>query len=244
MDQQVLANIPEGISVLKLQLSSQTVKTTSSAIHDTEEHTQALFTEASRIESTVKNPLQRYAFEKGSEEAIRKIDESLSAAKIGRADSAPKPQARTRHIIEGNEAFMDHFFGSIYIKSKTRRLRPKVTDSETLLSQNDQYEHESSFSVCPAPWLVSLGFKYGLHLRLLKSSIQGWQQALKPFCPVRNDSLIFEFCAQGNIDGVRSLLSRGDASVRDTDSNGRTALHVSIETFGSTLASQALFAAM
>ena len=97
---------------------------------------------------------------------------------------------------------MDYFFGSIYIKSRTSRLRPKVADTETQPSQNDQYEHESSFSVRPAPWLVSLGFKYGLHLRLLKSSIQGWQQALKPFCPVPDDSLICEFCAKGNRDGV------------------------------------------
>ena len=45
--------------------------------------------------------------------------------------------------------------------------------------------------------------------------------------PVPDDALIFEFCREGNLAGVKTLLSKGQASVRDVDSLGRTALFVS-----------------
>ena len=45
--------------------------------------------------------------------------------------------------------------------------------------------------------------------------------------PVPDAALIFEFCQEGNMAGARSLLSRGEASVRDIDSLGRTPLYVS-----------------
>jgi hypothetical protein len=45
--------------------------------------------------------------------------------------------------------------------------------------------------------------------------------------PVSDDSLIFESCKLGNIDGVRLLLDKGEASTWDTNSQGRTPLHVS-----------------
>ena len=50
---------------------------------------------------------------------------------------------------------------------------------------------------------------------------------LDTFRPVPDDAPIFKFCTEGLLSAVRRLLIEGQASVRDTDSRGRTALHVS-----------------
>lgn len=92
--------------------------------------------------------------------------------------------------------------------------------------EQDQYESKTLYVIYPAPWLIRLGFQYGLHLGLLSSSTDGWKNTLKTFCPVPDDALIFEFCRQGNVSAVQTLLSEGRASVRDTDSWGLTPLHV------------------
>ena len=91
----------------------------------------------------------------------------------------------------------------------------------------DKYEHETSYTVSPATWLISLGVHHGLHLRCFLSSTQGWKNTMKTICPVPDGALIFDFCKAGNVPAVRRLLSGGLASVRDTDSGGYTPLHVS-----------------
>lgn len=90
----------------------------------------------------------------------------------------------------------------------------------------DHYERETSYTISPAPWLIRLGFQYGLHCRWLSSSSQGWKNSLETIRPVPDDALIFDFCKTGNLPAVQKLLSSGHASVRDTDSRGYTPLHV------------------
>ena len=43
-----------------------------------------------------------------------------------------------------------------------------------------------------------------------------------------DNSLIFEFCREGNLNGVRQLISRGQGSVRDINSFRETPLHASV----------------
>ncbi|KAI4100258.1 MAG: hypothetical protein LQ339_005565, partial [Xanthoria mediterranea] len=45
------------------------------------------------------------------------------------------------------------------------------------------------------------------------------------------DALIFKFCKDGNLPAVRTLLLEGQASVRDTDSQGCTPLHYAARSF-------------
>jgi len=42
-----------------------------------------------------------------------------------------------------------------------------------------------------------------------------------------DDSLIFEFCRQGNLSAVRQLISQGQGSIWDVNSWGETPLHAS-----------------
>ena len=202
---------------MRLQLSSRTVTTTSRAIEDIEDHTRALKTEVSCMTNTIKNPVYRYAIHRGSAETVKKIKE-ISIAPVDGLHSISKAQKPTRYMINQSSSTVDYLFGTMHIKTKTS----KVADTKT-----DQYEHQSSFTIRPAAWLINVGLNYGLHVSMIKSSLQGWKQVIEPFRPVPDDSLIFEFCREGNLEGVRSLLSRGDASVKDTDSLGQTALYVS-----------------
>ena len=87
--------------------------------------------------------------------------------------------------------------------------------------------YESFFTLHPADWLIWLGMKSSLDVMISRST-SGWKNTFKTFRAVPVNSLIFEFCVTGNLDGVRSLLTRGDASVWDRDPDGRTPLHVSI----------------
>jgi len=45
-----------------------------------------------------------------------------------------------------------------------------------------------------------------------------------------DNSLIFEFCRQGNLNAVRQLISQGQGSIRDVNSWGETPLHACLST--------------
>lgn len=89
-------------------------------------------------------------------------------------------------------------------------------------------EEETHYTLHPALWLVRLGIRYGVRLKIMSSSTQDWNFNLSPYPTVPDDSLIFKFSNEGNVAAIRKLLSDGQASIRDTDSTGCTPLHVSL----------------
>lgn len=115
-------------------------------------------------------------------------------------------------------------FGAVYFRSTTFKTRKSFESGKW--QSNDPYEFETYFTWHPAPWLMRLGIKFGVNASVSKS-YRGWKNTLNTFSAVPDDSLIFEFCKTGNISGVQTLLTRGHASVRDTDTQGWTPLHVS-----------------
>lgn len=89
--------------------------------------------------------------------------------------------------------------------------------------------YENFFIFHPAHWLIWLGMQSSLDI-LMSKSICGWKIDLSSriFRAVPENALIFELCKRGNVEGVKILFKRGDASVMDRDPNGKTPLHVSI----------------
>ena len=140
----------------------------------------------------------------------------------------PRKKPTLRRTVKLSKSVMEGFLGSVRATSSTVLQTSRQTRELTRDREQDQYEYETSYTISPPPWLVRLGFHYGLHLGFLSSTTQRWKNTLKTFCPVPDDALIFEFCKQGNVPAVMSLLSRGHASVRDTNSRGLTPLHVSL----------------
>jgi hypothetical protein len=127
-----------------------------------------------------------------------------------------KPPQKCFHerskIIASSRTTKRTLFGSIVLNSKVYEDRG-----------------ESLFIFHPADWLVWLGMQTSLDVMISKST-RGWQNNLssRTFRAVSDDALIFEFCETGNVEGIRTLLARGDASVMDRDPDGWTPLHVSI----------------
>ena len=142
--------------------------------------------------------------------------------------SEPRKQTRVTRTLREKTSVTEAFLGTIRTTSTTTLQTARQTGDLTSHYEQDQQVHKISYTIYPSPWLIRLGIHYGLRLGFLSSSTQGWKNTLNTFCPVPDDALIFEFCRQGNVPAVRDLLSRGHASVRDTDSWGATPLHVSL----------------
>ncbi len=132
-----------------------------------------------------------------------------------------------RRTFEKCPWVLDSFLGTVNAASRTTQWRLKEVSDQPETQKEYQNDYEVSYIVRPAPWLLRLGFQYGLNIKLLSSSTKGWQNSLNSIHLVPDDALIFDFCRQGNLLAVRKLLSERLASVRDTDSKGYTPLHVS-----------------
>ena len=139
--------------------------------------------------------------------------------------SVPRKPALAKCTLRQTNNVIETFLGTIRAKSTITSL---ISDQKGDIIPNDEKQYETSCTIFPAQWLVRLGVQCGFHLDFLFSSTQGWKNSLNTFCPVPDDALIFEFCQQGNVSAVRSLLSGRHASVRDTNSQGYTPLHVSL----------------
>ena len=201
--------------------------------------------EASRFHQTIHDPTQGVGFEVGRDVAGWNVAKLLSRDQCRSIRSPPNPEdihsttgsyktpsrarQRTRTMISGS--LTQKFFGTIINNTRTRVSRPGVIVDDALGDEEYPYEHEDSFRILPAGWLLKLGFNYAYKFSIHDSSTQGWQFFIKPINLVPDDAPIFQYCEQGNIEKIRDLMSRNLASVRDVDSEGQTALHVSHAAF-------------
>ena len=241
-----LASIEQRLSSLSLPHSVVTVTTVSKEPTDTQNHIAALRAETTRVDQTIEDPLFRLGFAVGSEKAVHQIQSKIETTDSADAAYDNKVTSSPSGIIKPEEAknFPDaklqtkwiwsewnttnFLFGTIHTSSTTRQLQSSVFDDQQSEDEEHQYEHQSSFTIRPAAWLVNLGFNSGLRVGLFNSSVRGWRSSLDAFCAVPDDSPIFELSRDGNLSAVRALFSRGLASVRDTNSFGETPLHVRI----------------
>ncbi|KAM7210787.1 hypothetical protein V8F06_013834 [Rhypophila decipiens] len=113
-------------------------------------------------------------------------------------------------------------FGRLWQRTSTLRLAPKPG------SANGEYEITTSFIFFPSSWLTMTGLGRGLEASL-KNSRAGWTFDVNPIRAVPDNSLIFEYCSEGNWSEVERLLRRGDAHWKDTNSRGWTPLHFAAE---------------
>lgn len=198
------------------------------------------------MSQTIRNPVQRVGFELGSDIAVQDLARNLSRdhgmtsrssansepdcrarSCFGEATRGSRQQTWTKDTRHTRNSMTQTFFGAIITTTKTRLLRSEFVDDDALEDDDYQYEHESYIRVLPARWLLKLGFNYAYNLSTHSSSTHGWQFCARPINLVPDDAPIFEFSVQGNIERVRDLISRDLASVRDVNSKGETALHVS-----------------
>ncbi|PMD42284.1 ankyrin [Hyaloscypha variabilis F] len=129
---------------------------------------------------------------------------------------------RRRTQIAASYTGISSIFGNLTLRSQTFSAQSNMYPGE---EEDEHQTGESYLTIRPALWLARFGLKYGIRVAISQSP-GNWKHVLNTFRPVSDNSLIFEFCKLGNIDGVRLLLDKGEASTWDTNSKGRTPLHV------------------
>lgn len=110
--------------------------------------------------------------------------------------------------------------GSIWIRTSTLKA------AEGSNASSGQLEVITSFIFYPASWLTKVGLRYGAEANLQWSATTGWKFNVAALRAVPENSLVFDMCKQGNVKAVQLMLSRGDASLKDTSPKGWTPLHV------------------
>lgn len=222
---------------------SATVTIVSNSSFVVNDSTKSFRGEGSQICRTIRNPVQRLGFGLGSNIALQDPGSNLprdqctttlplaspetdrSAPNFDKTLLRSKQQIRTKDVLSIRESITRTLFGTITTTTKIRSLRSEISKADALDDEEYQYEHESSYRILPAPWLLKLGFNYAYKIYTHKSSTQGWQFGIKSINLVPDDASIFDFCRQGNVEKVRKVISSNLASVQDVNSEGRTALH-------------------
>ena len=137
-----------------------------------------------------------------------------------------RKRARVRCPVRSTTSIKDFFGGRIYVQTDVYCVTTRLCSNGDILHDNHLLEHETSFIYHPAPWYLRMCFNFGVNVLVAKAA-QGWQWKIQTFRAVPYDSLFFDFCENGNLDGVRTLLDRREASPWDVDPEGWTPLHVS-----------------
>lgn len=109
---------------------------------------------------------------------------------------------------------------SVHTESRTYNVRLELEGLETKPAS----ESETRTLVLPNAGGRFIGLRYGM--LIYAKSTMGWKHTIQPFRLVPDDSLVFEFCRTGNVEGLRALFKCSHASPWDRNSNGRTPLWV------------------
>jgi hypothetical protein len=101
----------------------------------------------------------------------------------------------------------------------------------TTACSQEQFPQSNTFSTIlvlhPSQWLQYCGVRKGIRMELLLSST-GLSCNLKPYHAVPDDSSIFMYCRDGNVEAVKTLFGQRKASPWDTNSRGFTPLFVGL----------------
>ena len=149
-------------------------------------------------------------------------DEKPSPIPKGGSKDVPRKGPRlSRSKVCHQRSLIGVVFSSIWIRTSIL----KVSGDSNITS--GQLEVITSFIFHPASWLTRFGLRYGTEANLQWSPTAGWRFNVAAVRAVPENSLIFDMCRDGNVQAVQRMLTRGDASVKDTSPKGWTPLHVS-----------------
>ncbi|KAK1753305.1 hypothetical protein QBC47DRAFT_404660 [Echria macrotheca] len=157
--------------------------------------------------------------------------DSFDMHKVPSSSSTPRPtganKPETPRLARSKtchqKTSMGVMFGSIWIRTSTLKA------AEGSNASKGDLEVITSFIFYPACWLSKVGLRYGTEANLQWSATTGWRFNVTAIRAVPEDALIFDMCRDGDIKGVSKLLTRGDASLKDTSPKGWTPLHFAAE---------------
>lgn len=110
--------------------------------------------------------------------------------------------------------------GTFVFRSQTVIISLDFEDDSTA-----HFQTTVTFMFHPASWILRWRLSDGI-AAAIKYSTKGWDYNVSPVRAVPDDSLIFDACKKGNLETVRLLFDRNEASVLDSDSDGLRPLNV------------------
>lgn len=139
-------------------------------------------------------------------------------------------RSRLRLTLTSSYSYSSYICGGIHIRTRTSQLcHDQNVGGNTKKEDERVLQTQTVFVWHPAPWLFKWCCSYGLKVEILRKFLQqGWKQSLNTYRAVPDDAIIFGFCREESISAVGKLIQAGQASVWDTDSCGRTPLHVGL----------------
>lgn len=139
-----------------------------------------------------------------------------------RTSAALNNMKKRRILVSRSVTNFSSVIGTITVYTKNY----KTTESHGEQIRKHSSESETLFAFVPSRWITLCGLSYGFHVLISRSS-KSWQVKPKTVNIVPRDSLVFQFCDTGNLEGLKTLFTNNNASVWDTDEGGFTPLHVS-----------------
>ena len=134
-----------------------------------------------------------------------------------------KPITRIRRCINRRHMPLITPFGKLLITTETFSTHSGANESQY---QSDFTSSSTQIAFLPSKWLQWLGVTRYLHLSMEHRTSSKWLNGLDAPRIIPDDSLIFMYCQQGDVAGIRGLFAEGRASVHDVNSGGLTILHM------------------
>ncbi|KAI9853313.1 MAG: hypothetical protein M1824_001343 [Vezdaea acicularis] len=135
--------------------------------------------------------------------------------------------------VESHSGFYEAYIARIYYQTRLVHIEATEQDEDKdpydKGNRNSRQEVEKRFMVFPKfPRFLSKMFSFSF----TRSQTYGWLSGINisPQNFRDEDALIFEFCSKGNIDGIMTLFSRGEATPHDVDPDGWTPMHYAAQT--------------
>ena len=137
--------------------------------------------------------------------------------------------SKNRKNLRSNNAI--HFqgvLGQIAIWSRTIENIEPGYEAEVVenSSGRGRLESDTRIVVQPSSTVARYITDRGFSIIIRRTQRNRLNMQLSTFRAVPDDALIFEFCRTGNVKGIQTLFSRGEASAYDTNTDGFSPLHV------------------
>ncbi|CZT47054.1 uncharacterized protein RSE6_07578 [Rhynchosporium secalis] len=132
-------------------------------------------------------------------------------------------KVRMRQIGPSKCKLIRNKLGETHITAMTCKVIPSwnLEGNDPPKGNPAKIERRTSYIFIPHKWVVKLGMR-----KMLAFSSQVWPMNINVYKIRPDTSTIFEYCRNGNVDGVKSLLKLGQASIKDINEFGETPLHV------------------
>jgi len=201
---------------------------------DLRDHLNTLRSKIETASSAIENPAVRHLLDRELKSAFSKLVSGLSRFSNEKDNQFNQEVQSCMPSLSDASASVTSSKTQAYSKllssfSSKSRLGSIHLITVTTTSRQEQFSQSNTFTTIlvlhPTQWLQYCGVRKGIRMELLLSST-GLSCNLKPYHAVPDDSSIFTYCRDGNVEAVKTLFGQRKASPWDTNSRGFTPLFV------------------